>query len=187
MEQLTTEEQDKKNNEKAVIENQIKELEDTKKKIDESISNYLEKYSKTKKVMVEISRELYNEADSTIKSVYKSSIFDSEFIDSNTIDQICRKLIDMCPYILYNDDFNDKPYDELVIGGNENTDWQDIYRRVFSSTDKLKENSYNLDDVFDLTENRQNTILSVTSNYLSKILTKAWKELTLKKKKSMFR
>lgn len=181
IEQLSTEERDERSNEKAVIENQIKELEDTKKKIDKSITDYLEEYSKTKKVIVEISRELYNEADSTIKSVYKSSIFDSEFIDSNTIDKICRKLIDMCPYILYNDDFNDKPYDELVIGGNENTDWQDIYRRVFSSTDKLKENAYNLDDVFDLPENRQNTILSVTSNYLSKILTKAWKELTLKK------
>ena len=107
-------------------------------------------------------------------------MLDEKLFDESTIDNICKKFIDKCPFILYNDDFNDKPYDELIIGSENNQDWQDIYRRVFLSKDKTKENSYNLDEVFEYTENRRNTILSVTSNYLSKILTKAWKELTLK-------
>ena len=52
---------------------------------------------------------------------------------------------------------------------------------------KLTENEYSkeimnriLDEIFEVGENRLNSILSVTSTYLSKILTKAWKELTLK-------
>jgi len=178
---LIDEEKNNKIAQKKVIDERLNKLNLEKKEIDSSFSLYLEEYSKQKKVLIEINRELYNESDLTIKSVYKTNIFKSDAINVETIDQICKNFVDMCPYILYNDDFNDRPYDELIIGGTDNKDWQDIYRRVFSSIDKTKEYSYNLDEVFDFSNNRQNTILSVTSNYLSKILTKAWKELTLKK------
>lgn len=172
---------DEENGDKQQLLKNIIEQEEKKKKIESCISQYLEENSKQRKVIVSISRELYNDTENTVKSVYKADLFKDNLVDDDLVDLICKKLIDMCPYILYNDDFNDKPYDELVIGGNDQKDWQDIYRRVFSSVDKIKTNSYNLDEIFEVNENRLNSILSVTSNYLSKILTKAWKELTLKK------
>ena len=159
---------------------EITTKEEAKKLINDSFANFLDTFGKSKKIMIEISRELYNDTETSIRSVYKTNMLDEKLFDESIIDNICKKFIDKCPFILYNDDFNDKPYDELIIGSENNQDWQDIYRRVFLSKDKTKENSYNLDEVFEYTENRRNTILSVTSNYLSKILTKAWKELTLK-------
>ena len=172
--------EDESSEEKQQILKNILEQEEKKKKLESCISQYLEEYSKQRKVIINISRELYSDTENTVKSIYKADFFKDNLVDEELVDQICKKLIDTCPYILYNDDFNDKPYDELIIGGTEHKDWQDIYRRVFSSVDKIKIYSYDLDEIFEVGENRLNSILSVTSTYLSKILTKAWKELTLK-------
>ncbi len=142
-----------------------------------NLKQYIEDKNKT--INIVIKRVISLKSNETIDSLYEISEF-KEYLNKSCNQKLCESLIDSAPYILYNDDFNDKPIANIVINSDQESDWEKIYIKVFDSIDENKKDSYVLSDVFDLPENRKNTILSLTSTYLSKILTNAWRELTLK-------
>lgn len=109
---------------------------------------------------------------------YTSSIFDDypDIIEEN-IDSICRKIISSCPYILYNDDFNDRPVSEIIIGDEtiqNNKDWQEIFERIFTDTNK----QYDLEKIFEESTERQDSILADVQAHLTEKLTKEWKRFS---------
>lgn len=176
-----------KNDENGSLESETQHLESELKKSKceyeklKNLKEYIEgkKKDKNKAINIIIERIISINSNGIVNSLYKISELD-EYLDENYNQNLCKKIIDKAPYILYNDDFNDKPSANIIINNEQENDWEKIYQKVFESVDDTKKDSYVLADVFDLPENRKNTILSVTSTYLSKILTNAWKELTLK-------
>ena len=92
------------------------------------------------------------------------------------------EVIDKLPPILYSDDFNDRPPEEvkLTIDGNSD-EWEKIYSRVFN--DALGKNDYSIYSLYELDGRRRKSTLSEVSKYLSNNLTDAWSRFSSEKKK----
>ena len=108
---------------------------------------------------IEISRDL------TSKN-YECSVFAS--LGPTDENLICRNIITYMPYILYNDDFNDRPVDTIELTAKEKDDWYDIYNRVFMATNS----EYSLEKLLTESELRRKSIIDDVEKHLSNTLTK---------------
>lgn len=107
--------------------------------------------------------------------LYYSSAFSC--ISANDNHLVCKKLVWRLPYILYNDDFNDRPVSEIVIASDNNDPWFEIFERVFQSANK----DYELVNLFNEEDRRRRSILDNVEDYLNKSLTKAWSKFSSEK------
>jgi len=98
------------------------------------------------------------------------------------IDGFGKDLVSASPYILYNDDFNDRPPTEVLIPSKKPatlSGWLDIYEQLFNDTDK----TFSLFSLIQETDQRRrDTILSRVQKHLNEKLTKAWKTFHLDSK-----
>ena len=69
------------------------------------------------------------------------------------------------PYILYSDDFNDRPKSEIMIGDSK-SEWYKIFDRVFKDTNK----DYTIKNILTHSKKKRNSILSDVQGHLSNIL-----------------
>lgn len=102
---------------------------------------------------------------------YSCSVFENA--TSTATNWVCYRIIDAMPYIIYNDDFTDRPKSVIPISDEdtESSEWEDIYDKVF----KLANSEYSLENTLNCEDERtRKTILSKVSNYLSKALTTSW-------------
>lgn len=120
---------------------------------------------------LKISRNLTNEGRYYSCSVFKEFSADDE-------DLICRTIIDAMPYILYNDDFNDRPVSEIPLNSSESNEWYDIFERVFKSTN----DNYSLKSIAEIDDRVRKSIVSEVETYLSNTLTEAWSKFSPVKK-----
>lgn len=104
------------------------------------------------------------------------SVIDSEY---NTLSVVAKEFVKRLPYILYNDDFIDRPPSTVEIPTeitDELSDWQLIYNRLFEFTDK----NYSLPMLLDDEDERiVNSIISDVEDELCNQLSKAWKSFLL--------
>lgn len=108
-----------------------------------------------------------------ISKKYSMNILESLKADSQHI--ICKEIIrSELPYILYNDDFNDRPASNISINREEKTEWLEIYERVFENA------GHDLYDVIEeKNEEKRSTIIDNVVLKLNNNLTKTWNRFKL--------
>ncbi|MFH1326379.1 MAG: hypothetical protein ABIH48_02835 [Candidatus Falkowbacteria bacterium] len=97
------------------------------------------------------------------------------------LNPIAKEIVNKLPYILYNDDFMDRPPNTVEIPLEEPEDmdiWLSIYERLFNVTD-VNYSLFKLIKIED--ERRRDSIISDVEEELNKRLTKAWKTFLLSK------
>jgi predicted ATP-dependent endonuclease of OLD family len=102
------------------------------------------------------------------------SFLDQEF---NVLKGIIKKIISYSPYILYNDDFMDRPPNSIDIPEakpEKLTDWLAIFERLFESKDCSL-----FDIISEKDERRRLSIIYDVEEILNKKLSKAWKTFLL--------
>jgi len=128
---------------------------------------------------LEISRNLNTKAYST--NWNPNGILNSETINN----AFCKKVISYMPYILYNDDFSDRPPSEIKIPVKRPdtlTGWLDIYERLFKTTDT----KYSLFSIIAETDQRRKaSILSDVGSTLNSTLSEAWRTFSSDKTKNV--
>lgn len=142
----------------------------------EEIDN-LESFVKTTKLTeIQIARILDK------KPYYSTDVFSSTDLSADTISNVCYSIVQESPYILYNDDFNDRPVGELDIEDKtgQSTEWGQIYDRVFEMTDP----NYSLYSTLNAEDEQQrNSIIADVQDFLSKTLTDSWSRFSPEKRK----
>lgn len=105
----------------------------------------------------------------------KYSIDVLDFINPDAQNIICKEILrSELPYILYNDDFNDRPASNISIDQSNKTEWLEIYERVF------KDAGHNLYDVLEeKNEEKRATIIDNVVLKLNNNLTKTWNKFKL--------
>ena len=95
--------------------------------------------------------------------------------------EICSELIGYLPYILYNDDFNDRPPDNFVITvpPKNLSGWEAIFERVFES----KNPKYSLAETLKKEAKARKSILGDVTRFLDESLTSEWSKFAPKKEK----
>lgn len=108
-----------------------------------------------------------------ISKKYSMNILESLNADSQHI--ICKEIIrSELPYILYNDDFNDRPASNISINKEDKTEWLEIYERVFENA------GHDLYDVIEeKNEEKRSTIIDNVVLKLNNNLTKTWNRFKL--------
>jgi ABC-type cobalamin/Fe3+-siderophores transport system ATPase subunit len=112
--------------------------------------------------------------------------FDYSFLDEefNILKSVIKTIIRHSPYILYNDDFKDRPPNSIDIPETKPpklTDWLAIFERLFNS------NNYSLFEIIKESEDRRiMSIISDVEETLNKRLSKAWKTFSLSTHKSLY-
>lgn len=119
---------------------------------------------------IEITRDL-----NTKKYTISSFEYESTAIQHDLSYEIIRRL----PYILYNDDFNDRPPNYVKIPNQRTSkisEWIYIYERLFKVTDP----TYSLFSIINEKEQRRKeSIISDVQEVLNKTLLKAWRTFSL--------
>lgn len=109
----------------------------------------------------------------------KYSIEGFEDQDAEDINNIAKNIIRHLPYILYNDDFNDRPPEYVKIPipkPDKLTGWLSIYEHLFFETD----NKYSIYELIKtLDGRRRDSILSDVKCKLERTLAKAWRTFQL--------
>lgn len=102
--------------------------------------------------------------------------------DHSTLsDKFCEFLLSYLPYILYNDDFQDRPPSRINIS-DENSKWFEIYDELFKFTDK----EYSLKKTAAIADQRRrNSIISDVEAELNRTLAQAWKSFHLDRSRSI--
>jgi len=103
---------------------------------------------------------------------YSCPLFDE--IPAVDNDLICKEIIRKMPYILYNDDFNDRPKSNISLSEETGSGWHGIFERVFNSTKK----EYTLKSIAEEDERRRKSILADVERFLSTTLTEAWSKFS---------
>lgn len=107
-----------------------------------------------------------------------NKVVDFEMVEEDLGFELIKKL----PPILYSDDFNDRPPEEVTLTPEGNsTEWEKIYSRVFN--DALKKEDYSIYSLYEIDSRRRKSTLSEVSKYLSNNLTDAWSRFSSEKKK----
>lgn len=98
-----------------------------------------------------------------------------EFLEPDTQNIISKEILRTeLPYILYNDDFNDRPASNISINQESKTEWLEIYERVFEDA------GHNLYDVLEeKNEEKRATIIDNVVLKLNNNLTKTWNKFKL--------
>ena len=93
------------------------------------------------------------------------------------------EIIKHLPYILYNDDFNDRPADSISISKDPDSNksgWEAIFDRVFKST----ANNYSLNACIEENDPKlRKSILSDVEHFLNEALTNEWRKFSPKREK----
>lgn len=128
---------------------------------------------KTYKGYIRVSRNLGTK-NYKIADLAGSRLFNNEFHNG-----LSRYLISNLPYILYNDDFMDRPETFIKIPNERPRDlsgWLAIYEKLFEATDS----GYSLFSIVNETDSRRrDAILSDVMSKINKTLSKAWKTFLL--------
>ncbi|MCL1994844.1 MAG: ATP-binding protein [Defluviitaleaceae bacterium] len=90
----------------------------------------------------------------------------NRFEEYNTV---CQSFIEMLPCTLYNDDFTERPVNEIDLT-QPNSDWYIIFNKVFQSANK----DYNLAELAKLDDRLRDSIIDDVETHLGKNLTDAW-------------
>lgn len=108
-------------------------------------------------------------------STKKYSLDILDFLELESQNLIARELIrSELPFILYNDDFNDRPENIIEINKEKKTEWLEIYERVFLAA------GHNLYDVInESNEEKRTTIVEKVVVQLNKKLTDTWNRFKL--------
>ena len=109
--------------------------------------------------------------------LYSCSLFHG--LNDEDMELICREIIQSLPYILYNDDFNDRPVSSISLAADAKDGWRDIFVRVFRSANE----NYDLEKINEVDERKRKSILSDVESFLSRALTDAWKKFSPTKSK----
>jgi predicted ATP-dependent endonuclease of OLD family len=128
--------------------------------------------SPEKELVIEIERNIS-------KKTYATEWNLLNCLNNNTVKNLfCDLILRELPYILYNDDFMDRPPAELPIPNikpQQITGWLAIYERLFVSTDP----NYSLFKVIHETDQRlRDSIISDVEEKLNTTLTAAWKSFS---------
>lgn len=96
--------------------------------------------------------------------------------DTNDSDIIARQVVSRLPYIIYNDDFIERPKNEIAIPENRDElfGWLGIYERAFN-----KINSSIFDIINDPDDNIRMGILSDVEAEINRTLIKEWSKISL--------
>ncbi len=103
-----------------------------------------------------------------------------------TQDKAAREIIQSLPYILYNDDFTDRPVTSIGIPPTKPdqwTGWLSIYEKLFNVS---KEGYSIFSLITEKDDRRKDSILSDVQDYLDKTLTEEWKTFNLGKKEDIY-
>jgi ABC-type Mn2+/Zn2+ transport system ATPase subunit len=92
-------------------------------------------------------------------------------------DMVCRAVIRKLPYILYNDDFNDRPVSEIDLT-DENATWYKIFERVFQATNP----ACSLKTMLTLDDRRRKSMLINVQAHLRETLTGSWSNIPPEKR-----
>jgi predicted ATP-dependent endonuclease of OLD family len=134
---------------------------------------------KEKEIIIEIVRNLSKKTYSTEYNSYN-------WLNSVIVNELfCEAVVGKLPYILYNDDFTDRPPAELVIPNTRPphiTGWLAIYERLFKSTNS----DYSLFTIINETDQRRrDSVISDVEEKLNSILTDAWKNFSVDRNSSI--
>lgn len=145
--------------------------------LDEDQQQVLEKFLKrnenTNGFHFEMTRCL-KEISDEVECDYYFKKMNIEKISLEIQNNIGELMIDYLPYIIYSDDFNDRP--KGVINIELKSEWRDIYDRVFVAAGKARGVDYSLSNLAKQTnDSRIDSILSDVENYLGDTLTDAWR------------
>ena len=113
----------------------------------------------------------------TRNKTYSCNLFNG--LKENDMEIVCKRIIQSLPYVLYNDDFNDRPVSSISLTDDSKDGWYDIFVRVFRSANK----DYDLKKITANDERKRKSILSDIEDFLSTTLTNAWKKFTPTKSK----
>jgi predicted ATP-dependent endonuclease of OLD family len=132
-----------------------------------------------KEVIIEIARNIS-------KKIYSTKYDLLGCLNSEIINELfCDEVVGRLPYILYNDDFTDRPPAELIIpkaNPKTLTGWLAIYERLFKATNS----SYSLFTIINETDQRRrDSVISDVEEKLNSILTAAWKTFAIGKNNSI--
>lgn len=125
--------------------------------------------------LVDISRNLNSR---------KYSISGIQSPNGALVDGFCKKIITYLPYILYNDDFQDRPPSSIKITTEETpiSTWQAVFARLFeeANTGHTLIETAKVDD-----QRRRDSIVSDVQAVLNRTLSKAWKSFHLDRSKKV--
>ena len=116
-----------------------------------------------------------------IRNITKNKRYSCDLFDDLSVNDehlVCQKILQSLPYILYNDDFNDRPVSNVSLEEEKQNSWYDIFERVFRSANK----DYDIAAICDNDERRRKSILSDVESFLSTTLTDAWSKFSPTKK-----
>lgn len=112
-------------------------------------------------------------------STSEYSIISETELPTKYHDSFAREFVRRAPFILYNDDFQDRPPSRIDIPRNRNStlkNWASIYEQLFKETDK----EYSLFDLSSIEDARRiDSIVSDVQAKLNKTLSSAWKTFQL--------
>ena len=104
----------------------------------------------------------------------------------SVLNPLISKILSKSPYILYNDDFVDRPPNSIEVPNEKPeklSNWLAIFERLFKSTDS----SYSLFKLIkEDDERRRASIISDVDEHLNTKLSKAWKTFSLSSHSSLF-
>ncbi len=106
-----------------------------------------------------------------------------EKFSSATQEKISLEILRRLPYILYNDDFTDRPEQEIKLAGDKDTPsiWEDIFDNVVCSSSK---DEYSLRDIFAENDSRRrNSMISDVMKFLNDELAISWMKFAAKGEK----
>lgn len=131
-----------------------------------------------KDLVIEITRNLNDKTYSSNLSLRLPEILSSKTIDQ----QFAKGIVLRLPYILYNDDFADRPPSEIQIPTPRPkvlSGWLAIYERLFRQTDP----NYSIFSLISESDSRRRaSILSDVEAQLNSTLSTAWKNFSVDKK-----
>lgn len=134
------------------------------------LETFLEIYSRNaeESVLVSIKRDL------STKEYSFNNFFD--LLSSDEQNKLGKEIVDKMPYIIYSDDFTDRPTSEIKIESNKEDEWTSIFKRIFETASN---GDYTLEDCLkQKDENIRKSMLSDVQAYLSGTLTEEWQRFS---------
>ena len=171
----------------ANIETSVDELDEI---VSEIVTNYKSSHPDTaEEDFAEYDKLMSSSAKNDLFSIVrdigtKKYSFGSLFteLSDETQDKLCKEIISYLPYILYNDDFMDRPQNEITISTSKSrlSGWEAIFNRVFQSTDP----SYSLNATINEPNSKiRSSIIADVEEFLNSSLTNEWTKFGPKKQK----
>ena len=104
---------------------------------------------------------------------YEPSEEEKKPYDEEITSNICSCIIQNCPAIIYSDDFNDRPPSCIDFKSNSqsgNFEWKEIFKRI--AKEAGVEEPFN--NIFEVDERRQQTVLSRIASHINQRITDEW-------------